>query len=56
LLIAASIFSFVVGDPLDGILIIVILILNSILAFYQEYKASKVLEAPIMEPIYALDI
>lgn len=45
LLIAASVFSFVIGDPLDGILIIVILILNSILAFYQEYKASRELEA-----------
>lgn len=45
LLIAASIFSFAIGDPIDGILIIIILILNSILGFYQEYKASRELEA-----------
>lgn len=45
LLIAASIFSFAIGDPLDGILIIVILILNSGLGFYQEYKASRELAA-----------
>ncbi len=45
LLIAASVFSFAIGDPLDGVLIIVILVLNSILGFYQEYKASRELEA-----------
>lgn len=45
LLIAASVFSFAIGDPLDGVLILVILVLNSVLGFYQEYKASRELEA-----------
>lgn len=45
LLIAASVFSFAIGDPLDGVLIIVILLLNSVLGFYQEYKASRELDA-----------
>ncbi|MBI2601149.1 cation-translocating P-type ATPase [Candidatus Daviesbacteria bacterium] len=45
LLLIASIISFVVGDPLDGVLILGILLLNTILGFWQEYKASKELEA-----------
>lgn len=45
LLIAASVFSFAIGDAIDGVLILVILVLNSVLGFYQEYKASRELEA-----------
>lgn len=45
LLIFASMLSFLVGDAIDGWLILVILILNIGLGFWQEYKASKELEA-----------
>lgn len=45
LLIVASLISFLVGDSLDGFLIIIIVILNVALGFWQEYKASKELEA-----------
>ncbi len=44
-LIAAALLSFLVGDRIDGILISSILILNTILGFWQEFKASKELEA-----------
>lgn len=44
-LIIALSSSFIVGDPLDGVLILLILVLNTILGFWQEYKASKELEA-----------
>lgn len=45
LLIFASLLSFFVGDAIDGWLILVILILNVGLGFWQEFKASKELEA-----------
>lgn len=45
LLTGAIVLSFVIGDKLDGILIGAILILNTILGFWQEYKASRELEA-----------
>ncbi len=44
-LVIASILSFAVGDLVDGVLILVILFLNVLLGFWQEYKASKELEA-----------
>lgn len=44
-LIAAVVLSFIVGDKIDAILIAAILLLNTILGFWQEYKASKELEA-----------
>lgn len=44
LLIFASILSFVVGDSVDGWLILIILLLNVALGFWQEFKASKELE------------
>lgn len=44
-LIVAAAFSFIVGDKVDGLLITSILVLNTILGFWQEYKASKELEA-----------
>ncbi|HCE30715.1 hypothetical protein A2778_03390 [Candidatus Daviesbacteria bacterium RIFCSPHIGHO2_01_FULL_40_24] len=45
LLIGAVVLSFVIGDKLDAFLIAAILILNTILGFWQEYKASRELEA-----------
>ncbi|MBU1031579.1 cation-translocating P-type ATPase [Patescibacteria group bacterium] len=45
LLIAATILSFVIGDKLDSFLIGAILIFNAGLGFWQEYKASKEMEA-----------
>lgn len=44
-LVAAVVLSLVVGDKIDGLLIAAILILNTLLGFWQEYKASKELEA-----------
>src|SRR3989344_7137871 len=41
LLIAAVIISFAFGDLIDGSLILIILLLNAGLSFWQEYKASK---------------
>ena len=45
ILIIATFLSVVAGDVIDGILIGAILILNVILGFWQEYKASKELAA-----------
>ncbi len=45
LLTVAALISFAIGDPLDSALILVILCLNVILGFWQEYKASKEIEA-----------
>ncbi len=45
LLMLAAVFSFFVGDALDGSLILAILILNALLGFAQEFKAEKALAA-----------
>ncbi len=45
LLFGAAILSVVVGDKLDSFLIGSILIINTLLGFWQEFKASKELEA-----------
>lgn len=45
ILIIATVLSVVAGDVIDGALIGAILVLNIILGFWQEYKASKELEA-----------
>lgn len=41
----ATLLSFLIGDHIDGYLIGTILLLNTALGFWQEYKASKELEA-----------
>ncbi len=45
MLVAAVILSFILGNAIDGILILIILILNSGLGFWQEYKASREIKA-----------
>ena len=43
-LILAAVFSFLVADTIDAYLIAGILLLNTVLGFWQEFKASKELE------------
>ena len=45
ILMAAAVISGVLGDLMDTIIIFVIVMLNALLGFYQEYKAERALDA-----------
>jgi P-type Ca2+ transporter type 2C len=45
ILMAAAVISGILGDLTDTIIIFVIVILNALLGFYQEYKAERALDA-----------
>lgn len=44
ILIIALIFSFIIGEEIEAIVILLILIINGLLGFFQEFKAEKSLE------------
>jgi len=45
ILIVASVISFAIGETADAVIILIIVFLNAIFGFYQEYNAEKSLEA-----------
>ena len=45
MLLIATLISFLIGDPIDAAIIGVIVILNSVLGFYMEYRSEKAMEA-----------
>ncbi len=44
LLVGAAVLSLALGDVADGIIILVLVLLNSLLGFWQEYRAASALE------------
>ena len=44
LLVFASVFSFVLGDSSDGTIIAIILLINTLLGFFQEYRSERAIE------------
>ncbi|HTH93021.1 MAG TPA: cation-transporting P-type ATPase [Candidatus Paceibacterota bacterium] len=44
LLIAASVISFIIKDYSDGIVILIILAINTSLGFFQEYKSERIIQ------------
>jgi Ca2+-transporting ATPase len=53
ILFIAALFSFFINEPLDAILIVIILLLNALLGFFQEFRAEKALEKlkSLTEPV-----
>jgi Ca2+-transporting ATPase len=45
MLLIATLISFVIGETIDAAIIAVIVILNSVLGFYMEYRSEKAMEA-----------
>ncbi len=45
LLTVAALLSFFIGEPIDGILIVAIVVLNALFGVYQEYKANEAIAA-----------
>lgn len=45
LLLLSSVFSFVINDGRTGIILLIIVLINAVIGFSQEYKAEKVMES-----------
>ena len=44
-LIVAAVISFVIGSYRDGVVMVVIVMINAIIGFVQEYKVSRILDS-----------